>query len=111
MKILAALARLFSRNKPKYPLEIRRYETSVLDPVFMNMLRFMRGSDDVMDFNLGMMPGFKWNDEVDAWMKARDCKYEVNLRLRPTISEQKNDVMTITFASEQDRLEFKLTFL
>lgn len=111
MKILTALRRLFSSNKPKYPLEIRRYEASLLDPGFMNMLRFVRGSDDVMEFDLLTMPGFKWSDEVDSWMQARDCKYDLNLRLRPTISEQKNDVMTITFASEQDRLEFKLTFL
>ena len=111
MKFFAALRRFFSRGKPWFPLEIRRYQASLLDPEFMNMLRFVRSTDDVMEFNLGTMPGFKWNDEVNTWMAARDCKYEVDLRLRPTISEQKNDVMTITFLSEQDRLEFKLTFL
>jgi hypothetical protein len=102
----------FKRYPDKgFPLFVTRYNASLLDPEFMNVMRFMRGSDDHMTFDLLTMPGFKWKREIDEWMKARDCHFKVELELKPTISEQKHDRMTIRFFEEQDAMEFKLTFL
>jgi hypothetical protein len=102
---------LLGWRKPQYPLDIKRHQASLLDPEFVAMLRFVRNSEDVMEFNLATMSGFKWRSEVESWLVLRNCRYDVNLKLRPHVSGQNDDVMTITFALEQDRVEFKLTFL
>lgn len=113
MNIQQAFRRWWFHKRPNqgFTLMIKRYEASLLDPDFLATLRFMRNSDDWIKHDLRAIPGFKWKEEVDQWMKARNCQCKVDIELRPPISEQKHDRMIITFMEEQDRLEFKLTFL
>lgn len=94
-----------------FPIYVSRYQASVLRPDCLNVLRFMRGADDHMTIDLKSMLGFAWKPEIEEWIKARKCQLKVELELKPTMSEQKNDRMTIRFFEEQDAMEFKLTFL
>ena len=94
-----------------YPLVVARYTVSLLHPDFVQNLKLIRSPDDVMTITLKEMPGFRLNDAVQRWLASRDCVYDLQLSLKPQLSEAKNDHLTFTFFEEYDRMEFKLTFL
>lgn len=103
---------IFNRSKTAgYPLTIQRNEATLLHRDFVNEMFVQRNIDFDAEYNLTDMPEFKWRDDVSEWMNNHDSIYKVELRLPAVFSEKQNDTMTITFLEEQDRLEFKLTFL